>query len=484
MFPLPINQAPYYNTDPIANEIAADAMFDCYLEPVPGVGFVTRPRPWLLSFTDLQTGCQGDGIFWWDAANRCIAVSGGQIFDVREDGTYTDITGSTCTPGVPVVFADGQNLNTDPWLYMASGGLVYTVDGGATQKSTDGNAPKATHVAYIDGRFIASQPDSPRWLTTDTNPDTGNMENDFWSSTVNPFRNTARGDNLKALLTCWEEVYAWGSGCLEVWLNDFVTPFTPIPGAMSEIGLEAPYSVCRTENTLFALCVLDGKRVIVRMQGRLPVIVSEPIANLLSQMDKVSDAIGDLINVDGIAIYLLSFPSANQTWAYDHKNDTWSRWGHYTGEADSRDRFIGQHSCFCKAWNKHLIMSRKDGKIYELSRTIYDKSVETVLPYRQTGWISPICFGMATPSDHRKRCDQFYVKAKKGITDHPRLMMRYRDNGREEWSRWVEFNFQDDMIEYRNRQGTFRTRQYEFRIPEGLDTALVSASGTFMELKN
>jgi hypothetical protein len=367
---------------------------------------------------------------------------------------------------------------------MATGKLVYSIDGAVTVAPTDPNTPAATHVDFIDSRFVALLPNSPRWLTTDTNPDTGNLENDFWSSIVNPFRNTARGDNLKALLSCWEEVYAWGSRCLEVWLNDGVTPFTPIPGALAEVGLEAPYSVCRTENTLFALCVLDGKRVVVRMQGRQPVIISEPIANILCEMDTVSDAIGDLVNVDGIAIYLLSFPSANQTWSYDHKNDVWSRWGYNTGDADIRDRFIGQHSCFCKTWNKYLIQSRIDGKIYQFSRTVYDPTVETVLPYRRTGHVSPICVGTSLTTARRKRNDQFYVKAKPGLTPDPRLLMRYRDDGRNEWSRWVELNFDESMIERLTRQGTFRTRQYEFRIPEGKDTVLVSAGGIFWELKN
>ncbi len=61
--PLELNSKPYYNTDTIANSLSADDMMDVYLEPVPGVGYVTRRRPGLKLFTDLSTGVQGDGLY-------------------------------------------------------------------------------------------------------------------------------------------------------------------------------------------------------------------------------------------------------------------------------------------------------------------------------------------------------------------------------------------------------------------------------------
>ncbi len=477
MFPFPINERPYYNTDPIANAMAATDMFDCYLEPVPGVGFVTRRRPGLLPFADVSTGAQGDGIFWWDAAQKCIAVSNGRVFDVARDGTYTDITGDACNAGVPVVFADGQMLDGTPWLYLASGKLVYTINGAATVAPTDANTPASTHVAWIDGRFVANSPGTPRFLSTDTNPATGLFDNAFWSSTINPFRNTARGDNIKALLTNWEEIYSWGGEALEVWQDDFATPFTSIPSALAEVGIEAPYSIRRTENTLFAVCVLDSKRVVVKLAGRAPVVISEPIAILLAAMPTVSDAIGSLITVGGIAIYLLHFPSANQTWAYDHKNDVWCRWGLYIGDSDVRDAFIGNHPCFCKAWNKHLIQSRFDGKIYELSRNAFDDAGTQMVPYRRTGW-------MDMTTGHRKRLTQFYIKGKPGLSIDTRLLFRYQEDGRNEWSAYTELAFDTESVERLTNQGTFRTRRYEFRLPSGSDTVLVSAQGSLTELRN
>jgi hypothetical protein len=90
---LPLGDRPYYNTDNIANGIATDDMFDCYLEPVPGEGFITRRRPGLTEFTNLGTGLPGDGIYDWEAADKVIAVSGGRVFVITESGTITELDG-------------------------------------------------------------------------------------------------------------------------------------------------------------------------------------------------------------------------------------------------------------------------------------------------------------------------------------------------------------------------------------------------------
>jgi len=88
-----LNSKPYYNTDSIAEGIATDDMMDCYLEPVPGEGFITRRRPGMTQFIDLGTDMPGDGIYDWEAADKVIAVSGGRVFVIYEDGSKAELTG-------------------------------------------------------------------------------------------------------------------------------------------------------------------------------------------------------------------------------------------------------------------------------------------------------------------------------------------------------------------------------------------------------
>lgn len=484
MFNVPINEKPFYNTDSIANSISSNDMFDCYLEPVPGINFVNRRRPGLVLHTDLGTGQKGDGIFWWDAMNRCIAVSSGKIFEVFSDGTNTPFTGTMPISGIPVKFADGQALDGTPWLYLASGVLNYITSGLISYTPTDTNTPEATHVAWLNSRFLANNVNTNQFLFTDTNPTTGNIENDYWSSTDNPLTCEAKGDKLEALFVAWQEIYNWGSEGLEIWQDDGTTPFSPLQGAFAEAGIEAVYSFARADNTIFALCVIDGKRCVVKLQGRTPAIVSEPVARILADMADVSDAIGDIISVGGLAIYLLSFPSVGQTWAYDYKNDTWSRWGYWNVITGDYDRFLGQHSCFCKAWNKHLIMSRADGKIYELRRDIFTDDGNIIRSMRRTGWID-------RTSWKRKRVDQFYLKAKvkEAIAGETyTLLLRWRDNGNPVFSTYMELplnpDYQGDCLIKLNRFGMYRSRQYEFVLTDDIDMVLVGATEQYTELRN
>jgi hypothetical protein len=475
---IPINEKPFFATDQIANSLAANDMMDCYLEPVPGLGFATRRRPGLVEFADLGES-PGDGLFYWDAKGWVIAVVSGKVLRVMGDGSTIDITGDPLAPGAPVTFADGQDTAGTPWLYMANGKMVYTIDGADTVEPTDPNAPNATHVAFMKSTFLATEPGTNRFLFTDTNPNTLLLENDYWSSVDNPLTCEAKGDTLLSLFTAWQEAYAFGSQGLEVWQNDGVTPYSPVGGAFSEGGIEAPYSVVVADNTVFALCNIGGSRVVVRMNGRTPVVVSEPIATVLGEMKVARDAIGDLVSVGGISLYILSFPDADQTWAYDFKHDAWARWGHYVD--GKHERFIGQHSCFAKSLNKHLIMSRVDGKIYEMRRDVYTDAGAEMVSYRRTGWI-----------DHgtlnRKICDQFFVKCKAGQSDPATLLVRWRDDGREEWSPYMELTLspvgQRNFISKNNRFGMYRSRQYEFRITDDADLVLVSVDTEIRGLKS
>jgi hypothetical protein len=471
--PFPINNRPFYNTDAIAESISTDDMWDCYLEPVPGVGLITRRRPGLVLFSDVATGSPGNGIFYWDAMGKVIAVSGGKVFDISSAGTATQLTG-TLPSIVTATFADGQKLDGTPWLYIAANGLRYTTNGTTLLTPTDANTPSATHVAWINGRFIANEPGTNRFDFTDTNPATSNIENDYWSATDNPLTAEARGDKLSALFTAFLEIYVWGAEGLELWQDDGITPFTPIQSAFTSAGIEGPYAFGKIDNTIFALCVIEGKRCVIRLNQRSPLIISEPIARVLSDMPMVSDATCDIISSGGISVALFNFPTAGESWAYDYKNDTWLRWGYYDTFSGVHNMFLGRHSCFAKSFNKHLIQSRVDGKIYEISRSVFTDDGNPMVSYRRTGWID---YG----TWKRKRISQMFVKGKVyplGATSYT-MQLRWRDDGSPTWSPLLDLSLnpsaQGDFTFPLNRMGMYRSRQYEFRVSDNIDMILVGA---------
>jgi hypothetical protein len=321
---------------------------------------------------------------------------------------------------------------------------------------------------------------------TDVNPDGNLMDPLYWSSPDNPLTADSKGDNLTALLVAWQEIIAMGQEGTEIWQDDGVTPFSPITGASTEAGLLAAHSVKICDNALLALMMVDNKRAIVKIIGRTPQVISEPIARILAEYTRVDDAVATVISAGGLAIYLLSFPTENETWAYDLKSDTFVRWGYWNTETAEYERFIGQHFCFAKAWGKYLIGSRVDGKIYELDRGTYQDDGNIIRWMLQTGWVDHASW-------RRKRSNQLFVKAKasEGSSEDPPVMeMYFRDDGR------GEFNDNpatllilgpagyNEFISPMNRMGTYRSRQYQFVCTENVDIALVGADEELTELRN
>jgi hypothetical protein len=200
-------------------------------------------------------------------------------------------------------------------------------------------------------------------------------------------------------------------------------------------------------------------------------------------METVSDAICDIVSVGGVSFALFSFPIANQTWAYDYKNDTWMRWGYWNLLAGEHAQFLGQHSCFAKTWNKHLIQSRVDGKIYYFDRNATSDDATPIVSYRRTGWIDQGTWD-------RKRISQLIVKGKvypKAQIDST-LMLRWRDNGSPVWSSYIHISLNPDsqgnFIVPMNRFGIYRSRQYEFRLSDNVDLVLVGATENVEGMSN
>lgn len=476
---------PYYNADETANAVTEDDVCNVYLEPAPDVGFTTTRRPGYTEFADLGTGVKGDGIFWWDAANALIAVSNGVTYSVGIDGSVVPLTGPTgyLEVGNTVSFAAGQSQNGTPYLYMANGALAYLTAPGEVTAPTDAAAPlEATSVAFMNNKFIANLPDSNKFYVTGTDPDTSLLDPEYWSSDYNPFSAVSKGDTLSSLFVAWEEVYAWGRESLEIFQDDGSSPFVRISGSASELGLEAPDSVVQAANTVFALCVMDGKRMVVKFEGRSPVNVSVDIEEILNSYSYVEDAVGSLISVGGIAVYLLQFPSEGKTWAYDYKHNYWVPWRSWDTTTDHNVNFIPLHATYARKWNKTLMMSRVDGKIYELSRDTTNDDGTLMLSYRRTPFIDH-------GSEHRrKRSEHLWVKAKSGVDDSSVLMLRWRDNGAKVWSNWIQISVSPkgkyEFVTQLNRMGIYRSRQYEIRMSDDTEMVVTSITEKATLLRN
>jgi hypothetical protein len=481
--PLPFTSKPWWTADPIANANAATALFDGVLEPTPDGAFHLRRRPGLSLFADSGATTGGQGMHYSERLGAVFFVSGGKLYKIAmNSGTTVYEIGSGFGTG-RVVFAEGQDLDSSPVIYMAYGsGLKYTKGTVVSTPSDPSTPSKATHVVWFSNRFIANEADTGQFWATGVDPGTGLMNNYYWSSTFNPFVAEAKGDNITALQTGNQELFVWGPEGLEVWQDDGVTPLLPIPSAFIETGILAPYSAIRANTLMFALCQMYGERCVVQFNGRNPTNASNSIARQLNEMTTVSDAVGTYLPCEGFAFYVLSFPTEKQTWAYDIKSDYWARWSYWNPDEFSAAPFLGTSAVYAKAWGKTLVQSRIDGKVYEVSRKTFADAGTSIRTVMQTGWVDHA-------SMRRKRADGMYVRMKtQQMNGTPSVQMRWRDNGAPEWSSYMTLPVypagQYDSIAKMNRFGIFRSRQYELVMTDDADMAICGATLDLTELRN
>lgn len=473
---LPIRK-PTYNVEPQGKMLPVDTARDCYYEKADKVSsYVIRRRPGYSVFCDpgvvevmvggvLRTG---QGIFWSDRFESAFFVSGGRLFRLASSGTATEIVGASINTGQYVVFAEGQQLNTTPFIYLAHGGTLRYTDGTSLLTPTDPNVPTAaTFVAWMNGRAWANNGGQDFWIT-DTDPATGLLDPFYWSLATNPWRSTMKSDILNALWSAWNEVSVWGTRSIEYWQEDGVNPISPLTGATAEAGTIAPHSIVQANETLFALAEMGGKRAVIRMENRSPKIVSDSIDTELQKLTTISDAVGALIFTGGVNMYVLNFPTENKTWAYDLKEDMFIEWGAWNPALARYDDFSIAGSCFAKTWNKHLFLG-KDGKVYVTSRDVFQDNGGDIRTIIRTGWVNHGTY-------YRKRSNRLLIKLKTYAATPADLLVRWRNDGRPEWSPYEALAVGSESAETQfvelTQMGQYRSRQYEFMMTDNVDMAL------------
>lgn len=481
--PIPLIEKPWWTAVNVAVSNAATELFNGVLEQAPGDSFHLRRRPGVSLFADYSYATAGQGLHYSERLGAVFFVAGGKLFKaINSAGSIVELGGDFSGTS-RIVFAEGQDMDSTPVIYIADGGVLKYTKGQTVGTPTDELAPtKATHVVWFSNRFVANEADTGQFWATGVNPGTGLMDNYYWSSAFNPFVAEAKGDNVVSLQTGNQELFVWGQEGLEVWQDDGVTPLLPVPSAFIETGILAPYSATRANTLMFALCQMYGERCVVQYDGRNPSNVSNSIARQLNKLLTVNDAVGTYLPCEGFSFYVLSFPTEKQTWAYDIKNQYWARWSQWNPDDHNHDAFMGVGAVYAKNWGKTIVQSRLDGKLYLVSRSSYTDAGSSIRTVIRTGWIDHATM-------RRKRADGMYIRMMtQQMTGTPSIQMRWRDDGRPEWSSYMALPIypagQYDAITKLNRSGIFRSRQYELVMTDDADMAICGATLDLTELRN
>jgi hypothetical protein len=317
-------------------------------------------RPGIAPFILTPDGPVRCGIGDVGPGGRSFAVGGNLFVETFASATYVlrgyvafDINPATmCTNGE----AGHQVL-------VCSGGFLYVFDlltNTFTQLMVDFTA---TMVDFIDGYGVALETGSNIWRFS-------NLEDFTVWDALDVNQVSESSNELVSLVVQNREVWLGGTRQTEPWQDVGVgnTTFAPVSGAQIQMGVAAPWSVQRCDNTLFFIGLNEqGSNMVWRMQGYTPSRISNfAVENYLRTLPTTQDIIGWTYQDGGHLCYLLYSPHADHTLCYDVSSREWVKYAHWNADAVNWIPFRGR--CHWVAFGgRHFVGDRRSGMIYEMS---------------------------------------------------------------------------------------------------------------------
>ena len=345
--------------------------------------------------------------------------------------------------------------------------------------STDGAFQGGSTVDIVDNYFVYNRPDTQQWAATDVlSPITYGLS--FASKFTGP-------DDLVSLIVDHGQVYLLGERTSEVWadVGTFPFPFQRIPGASSQHGIAAKFSMARFGNSFCYLSRNDrGQAVIVQMNGYFPQRISTHAVENTLVNQTISDAVAYTYQLEGHECYVITFPSLELTWVYDGATGLWHKWLW----SDTQNNYKRHRSnCGALFQNKFLVGDYENGQIYALDPNNYTDNGALIRRVRRCPHL--------VSDFQRQYFDELQIQFQPGvglqgietfplgdndIGINPQAMLRWSNDGGSTWSNehWASIG---KVGKYQNRiiwrrLGQARDRIYEVVVTDPIKAVIVSAN--------
>lgn len=373
-----------------------------------------------------------------------------------------------------------------------AGGYVFIVDGtttyyryqigvvGSFSSLTDPAYPGADRIAFIDGWLIFNQPGSQNFFTTAPTPYTITFSASFFA------KNDTSSDQLVTLMENNRELWLVGERHTEVWYDaggaNFA--FSRIPGVAPQIGCSAKHSIARLGDSLVWLGRSErGENVVIKTeQYGYTDISNRAVEHAISSYPLVSDANAYTYEEDGHLFYVLTFPTADKTWVYDHTSSTeagtpiWHERASYDSTSATFHRHRG--NCFVNFQNLRLVGDYQSGKILRMSRSIYDDDGSPLISIRR----APHVWSKADRGYlfHRALQIEFSpgVGRVTGQGSNPQVMLKWTSDGVDSYEQWTTLGAigsTKNRAIWRNL-GRARDREYEVMISDPVNRDIVGST--------
>jgi Phage stabilisation protein len=340
-----------------------------------------------------------------DASHLTLTTSAGSV--------GSTVTGTCDVAGTAVTWDSGAYFNS--LNFMGAGGGVITIGGtvytiasvasgtsltlvtpgisagvaGATWTVTLGVAYTASYPvaaapncgAYLDSYYIVAQPFSRQINISAPNDGKSWDPIDFGIKEGQP-------DHICSLLSDHEELWIFGTNTIEVW-NDTGAAAFPLqrnPSGFIPIGCAAAASPTRlSESVAWIGGDSRGACIAYMASGFIPTRVSTyAVEAAWKGYSRIDDAVSYSYIDQGHQFWMISFPTAGTTWAYDTVEKLWHERGSYNGTV------IGQHRALTHAFvaNRHIVGDYSTGYLYVMATSIDNEVGQPIYRIRACPYVA------------------------------------------------------------------------------------------------
>lgn len=251
------------------------------------------------------------------------AVGGDTVYQV--DGDWSSTALGTISPGRPYPVSMQDNGNTLVIVDGTPGGWTVDLASNAFAPISDPAFYGADRVDYLDTYFVLNKPNTPQFYISGSLAVT-------WDS-LDFANKESFSDLLVNIAVAKREIWLLGDRTTEVWYNAGVSSisdftFQQVQGTFVDQGCVAKYSVATYDDAVYWLGGnRAGQGIVLKGAGyQYSRISTFAIENELANYPRIDDAIGFTYLLAGHIFYVLTFPHADRTWAYDIATQQWHEW--------------------------------------------------------------------------------------------------------------------------------------------------------------
>jgi len=333
---------------------------------------VFRSTPGTNTFATAGAGPVKD-IFYQNGKAFCL--SGDGMYEISAGGTTTKL-GTVAAGPTGQLAGNGTGGNQ---IGAVTGGLgyIYNISTEVFAAISDADFPsEAQTIQFYDGYFLTFGFNTREVFYSTLFDGTG------WAA-AGKFAKSWTADSIKAVKVSERLIFVIGNDKTEVWGNtgDSVATFVPVQGVLIEHGIDAFKSVVNINDAVAWLGHdKDGKNEawMVDQNYRPNRFSTHGVERAWRTYARSDDAIAWSYRESGHTFYVISFPTPKKTWAYDLTSGLWHERGYLNPATGVQDHVLGQ--CHAYAFDRHLVGSRVDGKIYDMSEDhVYDDDSKPIL---------------------------------------------------------------------------------------------------------